>query len=260
MKKINLKILNKNLNSQGYSVIKNFIQKTKINKIKNILNSKNRFKKSTSFHGGAEMIYNLQNIDYEFIKIIFNKNINEICKQYFKKGSHYLDKSVFQFDSMHSRILPGVLKSQDLHIDSRICGVSPPTHLHFFLYLSDVNEIDGPTQVVPCSHKVEKFPKNSDKKKAKKIIGKAGTMIVMNSSIWHGSALKSSKLPRTIITLSYSRWHIRQTFAVPYSLPDKILKKLNKIQKKIMGFENYPSKDEKQRVTMRGKLENLTRK
>ena len=35
----------------------------------------------------------------------------------------------------------------------------------------------------------------------------------------------------------------------------KIMKKLNKRQLRILGFENYPPKDEKYRVKMRGKLE-----
>jgi len=40
-------------------------------------------------------------------------------------------------------------------------------------------------------------------------------------------------------------------------LPKNIIKKLNKNQLKILGFENYPPKDEKYRVKMRGKLQNL---
>ena len=48
------------------------------------------------------------------------------------------DKNIYQFDHLHSRILDYPCKSQPLHIDSRICGVYPPTSLHFFIYLSDV--------------------------------------------------------------------------------------------------------------------------
>ncbi len=257
MKSSQLKNILKNLDTKGYSVIKNFFSDKKINKFNSLLTPNKKIKINPLFHSGAEMIYNLQNINFEFINIIFNLSINKICKEYFKRGSHYLDKDIYQFDSMHSRILPGKSQSQNLHIDSRICGVSPPTHLHFFLYLSDVKEQDGPTQVVPFSHKINRFPKVTDKKKAKKILGNAGTLIVLNSSLWHGSSIKKTKMPRKIITLSYSRWHIRQTFAVPYSLPKKIMKKLNKRQLRILGFENYPPKDEKYRVKMRGKLENL---
>ena len=257
MKNSRLKKVLNNLEKQGYSVINNFFPKKKVEKLNNLLSFKKKIKNNPSFHSGAEMIYNLQNIDYEFVNFIFNFSINKICKEYFKVGSHHLDEDIYQFDSMHSRILPGKSKSQNLHIDSRICGVSPPTHLHFFLYLSDVQEKDGPTQLVPFSHKIKRFPKVSDKKKAKKILGKAGTLIVLNSSLWHGSSSKRTNVARKIITLSYSRWHLRQTFAVPYSLPKKIFKKLNKSQLRILGFENYPPKDEKNRVKMRGKLENL---
>jgi ectoine hydroxylase-related dioxygenase (phytanoyl-CoA dioxygenase family) len=151
----------------------------------------------------------------------------------------------------------GKNKSQNLHIDSRICGVYPPTHLHFFLYLKDVKIDDGPTQIVPYSHKICRYPKNNDKKKTIKILGEAGTLIVINSSIWHGSSQKKSKVPRAIITLSFSRWHIRQPYAVPYGLPVKFKKFLNNKQKKILGYENYPESTEQKRSRMRGKLPNL---
>jgi len=193
MKSSKLKNILNNLDTKGYSVIKNFFPVKKIEKLNSLLTPNKKIKNNPLFHGGAEMIYNLQNINYEFVSIIFNLSINKICREYFKKGSHYLDKDIYQFDSMHSRILPEKSNSQDLHIDSRICGVYPPTHLHFFLYLSDVNEQDGPTQVVPSSHKIKRFPKISDKKKAKKILGNAGTLIVINSSLWHGSSKKKNK-------------------------------------------------------------------
>ena len=82
-------------------------------------------------------------------------------------------------------------------------------------------------------------------------------MIVINSSTWHGSSLKNSIKERAILTLSYSRWHIRQTYAVPYSIPIKIEKLLNLKQKKILGYFNYPPKNEKYRLRMRGPLTTL---
>ena len=69
---------------------------------------------------------------------------------------------------MHSRILDYPCKSQPLHIDSRISGVYPPTSLHFFIYLSDVKKDSGPTQIVPSSHKKNRYPIKKDEINAKK--------------------------------------------------------------------------------------------
>ena len=156
--------------------------------------------------------------------------------------------------------MKGKSKFQSLHIDSRVCGIYPPTHLHFFIYLSDVKENDGPTQIVPNSHKIRRYPTNLDNKKTLKILGKKGTIIIVNSSIWHGSSSKNTNTQRTILTLSYSRWHLRQTFSVPYSIPVKFRKKLSLEQKKLLGFYNYPPKNENYRLRMRGPLTTLKAK
>jgi ectoine hydroxylase-related dioxygenase (phytanoyl-CoA dioxygenase family) len=203
------------------------------------------------------MVYNLQNKNEIFLKLIFHKKINEICHNFFRLGAYKKDKNIYQFDALHSRILYAKSKSQNLHIDSRICGVYPPTHIHFFVYLKKVSEQDGPTQVVPKSHRINKYPTKKDQTNAIKITGDQGTVIALDSSIWHGSSKKISSNPRAILTLSYSRWHIRQTFAVPYSMPKKILNKLNKKQKILLGFFNYPSSNEKKRLRMRGELTTL---
>jgi ectoine hydroxylase-related dioxygenase (phytanoyl-CoA dioxygenase family) len=254
-------VIQKKIEKNGYAVLKNFISKSLCKKLHdNVMNNIALIKDSAKFHQGASMVYNLQNKSEEFLKIIFNSKINKICNLYFKNGSYKNDKNVYQFDALHSRILYGKSTAQNLHIDSRICGVYPPTHLHFFLYLTKVEKNDGPTQIVSGSHKIKRYPKKKDSKKVKKILGDKGTVIVANSSVWHGSSEKNSLNPRAILTLSYSRWHLRQTFAVPYSLPKKIQKKLSKKQKIILGFFNYPPTTEKIRLRMRGKLTTLKAK
>lgn len=253
--KINYIKIQKNLDNDGYIVIKNFLSKNKCEQLLNKTLKKKLIQKDPgNFHQGAQMIYNLQNKEKDFLNLIFNSKINKICKGYFSYGAFKKDKDIYQFDSMHSRILTGRAKSQNLHIDSRVCGINPPTHIHFFLYLTNVRKIDGPTQLVPKSHKLNRFPHNKDKINAKKISGSPGTLIIINSSIWHGSSKKITLDQRVILTLSFSRWHLRQSFSIPYSLPKKFKKKLNLKQKKILGYFNYPPKDENKGLRMRGKL------
>ena len=257
-KKINYIKIQNNLEKKGYTVIENFFSKSKCKSfLKKILNKKLIKKDPGNFHNGALMIYNLQNKDMDFLNLIFDERINKINKNYFQLGSHKNDKDIYQFDSLHSRILKGKSKSQSLHIDSRVCGVYPPTHIHFFIYLSDVEENDGPTQLVPYSHKTIRYPDKKDSKKTLKILGNQGTIIIVNSSVWHGSSLKNTNSKRIILTLSYSRWHLRQTFAAPYSIPAKFEKKLNLKQKKLLGYFNYPPKNENYRLRMRGSLTTL---
>ena len=133
----------------------------------------------------------------------------------------WFDKYIFQFDHIHSRSLIGKSESQNLHIDSRICGVSPPTSIHFFIYLDSASKSSGATTFVKGSHKITRFPNNKDKKNAISVKCEPGDVIVLNSSVWHGSGEKNTSGERTIITLAYTRWFIGQQFAIPYSIKKK---------------------------------------
>ena len=107
------------------------------------------------------------------------------------------------------------------------------------------------------SPNIKRYPTKKDNNKSIKICEKKGTLIVLNSSTWHGSSKKITNDPRVILTLSYSRWHLRQKYAVPYGIPSKYLKKLSLKQKKILGFFNYPPKNENYRLRMRGELTSM---
>lgn len=258
---LNFLKINNELQKKGYSVLESKLNKKLCDEYLNIINlnlkKKNKIYGKKLFHGKqTKVLYNLTNKSFDFFKLVLDKDINKICKNYFKFGSHSKDKNIYQFDHLHSRILDYACKSQPLHIDSRICGVYPPTSLHFFIYLSDVNLESGPTQIVPYSHRINRYPTKKDEINSKKITGKKGTILIINSSLWHGSSIKKNFDRRAILTLVYTRWFMRQQFALPFSLSKKTANKLSIKNKKILGFYNYPPIDETQRVFSRGKILN----
>lgn len=255
MKKISLKTISNGLENKGYSVIKNFLSSNQCVKYKKLMMSEKKGKIYKKFHGkNVQMFYNLTSKNFEFFKLIFNKDIINICKKYFQKGSYFKDKNIFQFDHIHGRKITGSCKSQNLHIDSRICGVYPPTSLHFFIYLDKVQKGSGATKIVPKSHKILRYPSIKDEKKAKEIHGKEGTMIIMNSSCWHGASEKINFNERSVLILVFNRWFMRQQFALPFDLKKKFFKKLNLTEKIILGYFNYPPINENQRIRRRGSL------
>lgn len=262
-KKINYIKIQKKLEKNGFIVLENFLSKSYCKKYLNKIlsmkkdlysRSSDKFKKKKD--NLEYIVWNLQNKDKMFLDLIFNKKINKICKNYFSQGAYKNDRDIYQFELLHARILKQNAPSQRLHLDSRVCAIYPPTHLQFFFYLDNLNSDDGPLQLVPKSHKILRYPSIRDNKKAKKILAKEGSVIVMNSNVWHGSAEKKSKKYRVNITLAFNRWFLKQQFAVPYGLPLKFQKKLNIKQKKILGYFNYPPRTEATRKSMRGSLTN----
>ena len=97
---------------------------------------------------------------------------------FFKEGAYKKDVNIYQFDHMNARILKGKNRAQNLHIDSRICGVNPPTSLHFFIYLNETYDENGPTRFVKGSHLIKRYPTKKDNKKSESINCNKGDVIV----------------------------------------------------------------------------------
>ncbi len=252
--KINTKKIIKKLKTDGFVKIQNFLTQKDVKKFISILSKKkSRAAQNKYFHKKAKLIPNLHLKHKKFYELIFNKKILNICNIFFKDGAYKKDKNIFQFDHMNARILKGKNQSQNLHIDSRICGVNPPTSLHFFIYLNDTPKGNGPTRFVKGSHLIKRYPNKKDNKKSESIYCKRGDIIVLNSSIWHGSDKKNSCGERTIMTLVYTRWFLRQPFAIPFSLKNANFK-FTKEQKYLLGFFNYPAINENYREGRRGPL------
>ena len=245
-----------NLNKNGFYRIKGFVTKKDVQKYYQALKSIKSYKKSHYFHNAAKLYLNLQLKNDVFYDLIFNPKILKLCQKFFGEYSYKKEKYIFQFDHIHSRVLEGKQKKQLLHLDSRVCGVQPSYSLSFFLYLDDTTNGNGPTRFVEGSHKVKRFPNTKDDKIATNVECKSGDLIVCDSSVWHGSALKTTLKRRAIITLVYTRWFVRQQFSTVYEMI-KNKKKFSEKQKNILGFYNFSAVSEKERISQRGKLPKL---
>ena len=164
-KKINYIKIQKKLQKNGFIVLENFLSKSyckkylnKILSMKKAKYSRTSDKPNKSKENLEYIVWNLQNKDKMFLDLIFNKKINKICENYFSLGAYKHDKDIYQFELLHARILEKKVKSQNLHLDSRVCAVYPPSNLQFFFYLQNLNLEDGPLQLVPKSHKILRFP------------------------------------------------------------------------------------------------------
>lgn len=260
-KKDRIEKITKSLNENGFYKFKSRLTKKTIKRSLEILEKnfkKNIQETKTLFHKDAINVSNLHLKNKFFYNYIFNEFFLKISEKFFRVGAHKFDENIFQLDMINSRILKSFSKSQLLHIDSRICGVYPPTQIQFLFYLNDVDKKNsGATQVVPGSHKVNRYPLKKDERKAKQILGKAGDFFAIDSSLWHGSSVKKNNNQRTLVTLSYSRWNMRQSYAIPYGINKYKPNDFNQKQKYLLGYFNYPEKSEKERTRMRGSLPKL---
>lgn len=111
-------------------------------------------------------------------------------------------------------------------------------YMRFTYFLDDITEAEGPTAVLPGSHRQAAQPPewfNDEQQMPRefpgmvRVTGKAGTCLVNNTHIWHTGTPNTSKRPRRIIwvVFKHATWpdippeHLRVTeeFAARQTLP-----------------------------------------
>lgn len=256
-KQIKIKKCYDKLFRYGYVVLNSKIKQKKCEEYNKIIDKLSSKKNSKNVE--LSMCTNLLSKNFIFSEVVFNEDLLKLTQKFFNLSFHKDLENSFQLNAIHSRTIGIPSKAQNLHVDSKIPGIFPPIYASIIIYLDDVDESMGPTRVLPGSHKLVNFLERDYKKKTKKILGKKGTVIFINSSLWHGASEKTSLKPRRIILLTYNRWFVRQNFANPFNLSKKVISKLNKKQKQILGFYNYPPISTKNDNSLNGKLTDVNK-
>jgi len=130
---------------------------------------------------------------------------------------HHVLRGEMKLFSLNSRAaLPGH-GHQGLHPDW-YGAVAPGDHhvCNTAWLLNDYTEENGPTRVVPGSHRSGKMPQdelsdlNLPHPDEVKVTGPAGTVVVFNSHTWHSGTLNTSAEPRRALNSAFCRRDIPQ--------------------------------------------------
>ena len=253
--------INDDLKKRGFALIRNCISKNEIFLLKKLCkkyyNSSylRKVKKPRSSKHSLndpredQIVYNLQNKDYKFIKLATNQNILSAVNNYFSHGA-YQESEHLIFHQLTARSPISFGKNQSLHIDSRLPGLSFPIKVVVTVMLEDFTIQNGATRLIPGSHLYKRFPNSRDElsKKIKYVTGKEGDVLILDGGIWHAGSKNSTFNSRWSILITFVRWYIKQAFDMPNSIPASILKKCNNVQKNLLGIPSVPPLDEFDRI------------
>jgi ectoine hydroxylase-related dioxygenase (phytanoyl-CoA dioxygenase family) len=244
----------KEIEKNGFCVIKKFLpKKTVLELLKKVNFHYNRNKHRNyigipSRDNKDKILYNLQNKDHKFIKILTNKKILKIAKYFLNDETYKFlpsKKPNFIINYFNARSSGNKL---DLHIDSWIPYLGKKTHMMQFVFLLEKStEDNGCTIVVKKSHRSGQFSNNKSKKIIS-ITGEPGDLIIWDSRLWHGTKENKSNVSRWAIVTTISSWWVKQAMDMPKSLPKKILKKCSNLEKQLLGFCSIPPVDETERI------------
>jgi hypothetical protein len=123
----------------------------------------------------------------------------------------------FTLSSLNSRAaLPG-RGQQRLHADwGEPVGPGDYRVCNSIWLIDDFTESNGPTRVVPGSHRSGQLPRDvmadltGPHPGEVKILGSAGTVVIFNSHLWHGGTLNASQRPRRALHAYFCRRGLKQ--------------------------------------------------
>ncbi|MFP4002372.1 MAG: phytanoyl-CoA dioxygenase family protein [Alphaproteobacteria bacterium] len=191
-------------------------------------------------------VYNLQNKDVFFLKMLFDARILQ------KILVHFLNDHWFRQIPQHepnyllrSFIARSSNKRLPMHLDSFVPYLG--NHVIIMqasIILEDQEAENGCTVVVPGSHLYGQYTTQDAFKEAVPINSRAGDIVIWDSRLWHGTTDNRSGNTRWAIVATFCRWWMKQHWNITQNLPQEIYKQLTESQRAILGFCSIPARDE----------------
>lgn len=247
------------IKKDGYCVLPQVLSQNQVNnfltKIKELYKeTKDKICQDTPYlNTNQPNVYNLQNKDINFIKLLFdNKEIEHILikhlndkwyKQIPQDQPNYILRS-FGARSSNSAL--------PLHIDSFIPYQGEEViAMQMVIVLEDMSIENGCTVVIPGSHQIGEYADNTKFNDATPLLLKAGDIAIWDSRIWHGTTNNKTEDTRWTIIATFTRWWIKQHFDITKALPEEIKNQLSQKEKSILGFASVPYLSEYEGIEMK---------
>ncbi len=199
---------NKDLKEQGYTIATNFLDYKLINRLIEDLDSWIDYTSAirikagfgNSMSGVAHHILGKDDAMADLIKML---PFDEVLREYFE-GPYILNSfgGIKNTNSGNSNY-PHV---DNFHRDVRTYSSNLTLMINVLIMLEDFTIANGATRLVPFSHRKKERPSDDIlESNAKHITGKAGTVLLFDSNIWHAASRNTDGTTRRALTLSFTR-------------------------------------------------------
>jgi len=238
------------LSKDGITFIPNAISKKKcnyyINRFDNIITrfEKNRIPLNTS----CQTIENCFRHDLKLVELIYHKKVDAILKKLIDENyilivSNLMNRTYRQFKHTRPERIGRVW-----HHDSRVVGNKTLEKGFGYIAITmfnDFNEQNASTLYVPKSHTRRSQPVRRYNYKYKQILGKAGTIAIIDAGLWH-KAGKVSTSNRWGLYSYYGPWFVKPYYRFPDMLGNQFPKRLRRrfngsIKENVLRLLHYHS-------------------
>lgn len=251
------------IQTYGYTIVPGFVPKDLVEALLGRVNELYRLESTNRYEGVPErdgkdkIVYNIQNKDLIFIKLLSDSFLrNLLIKKLNDPFYRFLPVDVpnYILSYYNARSSGNAL---DLHIDSHIPAISSyPWAMQVAFVLEEQSESNGCTIVVPGSHQSGKFT-DRELQDVKPILSKPGDLVIWDSRLWHGTLENKANASRWALIATFTSWWVKQSMDITRSLPEKIYESLSNEEKSILGFCSIPPATELDRINTKSGYETL---
>lgn len=245
LKDVDQKIL-KDIKDDGYSVVEDFLNETTLKKLQSITShiAKNERETKNAYlygkKGKNQRLYNLISKHQIYRDILDSAWLEKLLDIIFDRNTFH---EKYGLSSMAAHVIPPGGEAQAMHIDNPVPEPIPEWAIRFIILvpLTDFTEENGPTAVVPKSHKLYRKPTPDDDTSSKEVslIVKAGSLILWDGNLWHRATENLSNKERTTLIISYASSFFKEVCGEEEHLvvvPEKLKKKLSPRIKSLIGM------------------------
>ncbi len=118
-------------------------------------------------------------------------------------------------------------------------GTAYPVVANIMWMLTDFTEDNGATRIVPGSHKRESPDRGVDQAETVAAVGPAGTAMVFDGRLWHGTGANTTDEPRIGILSYFCRPFIRQQENFTMSLAPEVVEQCSPELLGLLGFKTW---------------------
>lgn len=178
-------------------------------------------------------LHHLVELGQSFIEyLVFSEKLNPYFESYFQ-GKYILNS--FGGNNNQKSILS---YANNIHRDIRSYSGELPLLLNTLIMLDDFTAENGATFLMSESHRThpELPSEEAFQLKAEQAIGKAGSILVFNSNVWHRAGLNKTHLPRRSITPMYCKPFIKQQYDYCRALGYQNVASYSQWLQQVLGF------------------------
>lgn len=132
--------------------------------------------------------------------------------------------------------------AQPIHADDQIVPLPKPhlaTIANSMWALTDFNEANGATRIIPGSHLADHSPPYGDPQISIPAEMPKGSMLIWHGSLWHGGGANTTDLRRWGIAMNYCSGWLRQQENQQLGIPLDIARSFSPTLQELCGFNTY---------------------